>query len=198
MLVNKFSAGASDCVSSAVSLPYQHAHLQRPPLCVIFGGGQSMQMFFGTPEGQLGVALYQNSIAKFMRHKIVDQAASRFEVRMVALMSSTIMTTIVTHTASVAKSTPRPVCQTSRHGMHTPFSSGSTSNRRVGQRKAQRHTACVPGRNATILAAAATDVASSTVQAIKKTVGGDIFVAGTTFTSSTKQTRQQQQREMRV
>lgn len=59
------------------------------------------------------------------------------------------------------------------------FSSGSISSfRRLAQRRHVSHVSKQRGRQI-VHAAAATDVGAKAVQAIKKSVGGDIFVAGT-------------------
>lgn len=73
-----------------------------------------------------------------------------------------------------------------RHGVRTPaaFSSDRVCVGKKVQNSKRRRQTHARRRNAIVLAAAATDVATTTVQAIKKSVGGDIFVAGAIWTSN--------------
>lgn len=67
----------------------------------------------------------------------------------------------------------------SRPAVAHAFSSGSVAScRRLAQRCHVSHVSKQRGRQI-VHAAAATDVGTKAVQAIKKSVGGDIFVAGT-------------------
>lgn len=120
-------------------------------------------------------------ILSHVRLQIVDRASSPLAgiALLAAVMSSTTMAKGVACSKPTAQAA-QPQHQLLRRGMRTPaaFSSDRAPAWRKAQKSARRHQVHARRNNAVVLAAAATDVASTTVQAIKKSVGGDIFVAG--------------------
>ena len=123
-------------------------------------------------------------ILSHVQHQIVDRAIISLRLRTMPLaaMTSTTVTTGSVRGVPVSHPVQKPV-HLSRLSTRNPsaFSSNRISTGRKAQSRSQRQTRCARRQSAVVLAAAATDVASSTVQAIKKTIGGDIFVAGATL-----------------
>ena len=123
-------------------------------------------------------------ILSHVQYKIVDRAIIPLRLRTmpVAAMIATTLTTGTVRGVPASQVKQKHV-QLSRLSTCNPsaFSSDRISTSRKAQSRRQRQTRCARRQSTVVLAAAATDVASSTVQAIKKTIGGDIFVAGATL-----------------